>query len=687
MADTVDAEAPPRARARTLFALGFLTLFLELALIRYLAGAVWNLGYFPNLVLTAVFIGMGVGFAFHGAFGPAASAAAFRSCPAVVLGLVVLVGIVEPGVPGFASQQGDIGGDVFFTTRASYGGFRNALPFVVCLAGVIAAFVLLSQRTAKLFRTFEPLTAYTLDIAGSCAGIVAFMGVSWLQVPAWAWFAATGLLFAAAAPGSTGARVFPAACGLAVAALVGARDAADTASEVRWSPYQRVSYFAGTRSILVNGLPHQSMETEGGIRRAGYQQIHDARRRDGLPPYATVLVIGAGSGNDVASALFNGAAHVDAVEIDPAIADLGRRHHPCRPYDDPRVSLVVDDGRAFMTRTTRRYDLVVFALTDSLVKVSSFAQLRLENYLFTREAAARAYALLAPGGDLVYYNWYRFDWIRDRIGAMAGQAAGRPAEILRQTGTFAVLRVRERGRAARETVVTELPVPTDDWPFLYLRERGITTVYVWGMAGITVLVASLLLALQRVTRRREEYAGARTACVKVAFVLMGVAFLLLETKGVIQFSLLFGTTWLNSSLVFLAVLLMVLAANWAARALRSRGTLPAVAVLVVASSLAMLGFPLRRLLALDPAARFALAALLTFSPIFFANLLFSVSLRDRPIAEHLFGWNLLGATLGGVLEYASMRTGYAALSIAVAALYAGAFGLLWASGIGRSPAR
>lgn len=34
-----------------LFFMGYLTLFVELALIRYLAGNVWNMGYFPNLVL------------------------------------------------------------------------------------------------------------------------------------------------------------------------------------------------------------------------------------------------------------------------------------------------------------------------------------------------------------------------------------------------------------------------------------------------------------------------------------------------------------------------------------------------------------------------------------------------------------------------------------------------------------
>ena len=39
---------------------------------------------------------------------------------------------------------------------------------------------------------------------------------------------------------------------------------------------------------------------------------------------------------------------------------------------------------------------------------------------------------------------------------------------------------------------------------------------------------------------------------------MGAAFLLLETKSVVQFALLFGTTWFVNALVFLGVLLSVL---------------------------------------------------------------------------------------------------------------------------------
>ena len=102
--------------------------------------------------------------------------------------------------------------------------------------------------------------------------------------------------------------------------------------------------------------------------------------------FENVLVLGAGSGTDVAAALKHGAIHVDAVEIDPVIVQLGREYHPDRPYSDPRVNVIIDDARHFLRTTTKKYDLAVFALIDSLTLQSSFSGVRLESYMFTEEA-------------------------------------------------------------------------------------------------------------------------------------------------------------------------------------------------------------------------------------------------------------------------------------------------------------
>ena len=673
------AFTPEGAR---LFLLGFLTLFLELALIRYLSGNIWNLGYFPNIVLIAVFVGMGLGFTFHHHATERASKGLYQAGIWVVLALVAYVAWKRPTVPGFSLWEGNLGGDLYFTVTPPSVLQNTALAFIFCVAAIVVTFAFISQRTAKYFRQFEPLTAYTLDIAGSCTGIVVFMLISWQAVPAAAWFAFFTLLYLAAGPTGRIIRWLPALAGIALTALVAHQDthlvvepSYDGPMVSRWSPYQKVEYIdieAARHRIFVNGINHQHMELPEKLRDSFYWPIHGARAEDpNHPPYRNVLILGSGSGNDVATALLGGAEHVDAVEIDPVIAELGREYAPHGAYLDERVSLHIDDGRAFLTRADQQYDLIIFALTDSLVKVSSMSQLRLENYLFTKESVTRAYELLAPGGDVVFYNYYRQPWLKEKIEQMALAATGSTPRLVYRDKDFYVLAVQKTTERAEPAPQVTANIPTDDWPFLYLETRGIPQVYRWAMLGMASLVLALLGLLHATTRRLEGLGGRRMLYIKLAFVLMGVAFLLLETKSIIQFSLLFGTTWENNSLVFLGVLLLVLGANWTAVAMKGARWLWLIIALLMGSTLLNLVFPLGDLLHVESGLlRFVLASLLTFSPIFFANLVFSISFRDLEIAEHVFGWNLIGATLGGVAEYASMAMGYQFLAVVVAVCYA-----------------
>src|SRR5688572_25672297 len=103
-----------RSNALKLFSLGFLTLFLELVLIRYLAGNIWNLGYFPNLVLLGVFVGMGIGFVFHHYIPDSDSGRYFNLSAVVLAVLVAFVTFMHPSLPGFGLSAGNIGGDLYF---------------------------------------------------------------------------------------------------------------------------------------------------------------------------------------------------------------------------------------------------------------------------------------------------------------------------------------------------------------------------------------------------------------------------------------------------------------------------------------------------------------------------------------------------------------------------------------------
>lgn len=680
----------------TLFFLGFATLFLELVLIRYLAGNIWNLGYFPNLVLIAVFIGMGLGFIFHHYISPKVSFFLFHGAFFLLGILIVLVFYQHPMVPGTSAWETQIGGELFFSASWIQSQRPQLFIFFLCFLGIIAVFFLISQRTAKYFRLFKPLTAYTLDIAGSCMGICAFIIVSWLQLPAYLWFMAFTVIFILAMPNARKTFWIPIIPGMIIAFYAGYQDTRllsfpdfGGTLQATWSPYQKVEYIDGPelpelyrKSIWVNGLEHQSIASGESLSDSVYQLPYKYRREFGdLPPYQDILIIGSGAGNDVAAALSNGAASIDAVEIDPVLAKLGIDNHPARPYQSKLVNLIIDDGRAFMTQTDRKYDLIIFAQTDSLIKASSLSQLRLENYLFTEESIRKAYSLLSDHGDLVFYNFYRQFWLVDKIRDTIHQAIGKwPIVVLFKSTSFAILRVGKQVQGQEPDGYSNyhLDLPKDDWPFLYLKQRGVPPLYLKAMLGMFLFVGLLVVALHIGMRRRKEYAGARMLFLKLAFIFMGIAFLLLETKSIIQFSLLFGTTWYNNSLVFLAVLLLVLAANWTASLLKKKTSLlVSIFILLILSCLATLAYPLGNLLVLESALlRFIIASLMTFSPIFFANLIFSLSFRDLETPEHIFGWNLIGSTIGGILEYTSMAFGYNILAVVVAVCYIVVFVML-----------
>jgi hypothetical protein len=204
---------------------------------------------------------------------------------------------------------------------------------------------------------------------------------------------------------------------------------------------------------------------------------------------------------------------------------------------------------------------------------------------------------------------------------------------------------------------------TDDRPFPYLGQRTIPPFYRW-MLGLILAVSVLLVRLTAGPLR------ALTGYLDLAF--MGAAFLLLETKNVVQFALLFGTTWMVNAAVFAGILASVLAAVEVARRVR----LPRPWLLYCALLGALVvawAVPPAVLLDLPVPLRFLAGVAVAFAPIFLANLVFAQRFRTVGASTVAFGANLLGAMVGGLLEYLALLTGYRLLLVLVAALYGLAF--------------
>ena len=636
------------------------------------------LAYFSNFILLATFLGGGLGCLLANrrrdllAFFPLTM-------------LVVIVAVdrlrLEIAVPSTTS--------IYFTsgTTAPVVTVESTWLLPLLFVLVSALFVTVAQRMGRELAARPPLTAYTINLLGSLAGVAAFAALSWLQTPPVVWF---GVAFTAFMPLiARRATLLIAAQLMFVAAALANVQQMQGAS--LWSPYYKinVSQDRGDTVVEVNNIFHQSMAHV------------DQKEYFYQWPYAVfgdtfddVLILGAGSGTDVAAALKHGAKHVDAVEIDPIILRLGKERHPDHPYDDPRVTTITDDARHYLATSGKRYDLIVFALIDSLTVQSSFSSVRLESYMFTGESFRAVRDHLAPRGVMALYNYFREKWLVDRLANSVALAFGQEplGHVHQDRAYLAVMLAGDRlaelktpprlpdlvfayGQAHDPSPARPLQrdasiVPaTDNWPFLYMREPEIPRHYLAALAIVLVLSTIAVVPVYRSAVR-----GPQSAIVwprALHFFLLGAGFMLLETKSIVQFALLWGSTWSSASLAIVSVLGMaLLSATLVARVpIRRRWPIVAALVALLAANYIL---PIGTVSFTSRALESAFYGALVFSPVLCAGLLFSSSYKESSSTAVDFGANLLGAMVGGVGEYLSLLIGYRFLLIIVAACYAAA---------------
>src|SRR5262245_10302389 len=361
-------------RMTELFTVSFLSLYFELIVIRWLSSEIRIFAYFKNIPLMACLFGLGLGMALAGKT-PRLS----RWFPLGLTFIVTIISLASPlhlvhvaflnplehYLPG-EFLSGQTGQD---TTWARFSLFLPGLIVLVAVFYLIVfTFMGIGQRIGELLRNFRPLVGYTVNILGSLIGIALFTIMSFLSLPPPIWLL-LGLVLAAF--------YFRDPDQLAVMFLSMALAFGLSDSSVLWSPYYRIGVqesvlppdagrppFHYGYNISVN---YDAMEGAYNNAVGALAGLSDNQRRATADYYDTpyvalgdkprsVLVLAAGTGNDVAAALRHGATEVDAVEIDPTIVQLGRELHPEKPYDHPSVHVIVDDARAFLKRTDKRYD-------------------------------------------------------------------------------------------------------------------------------------------------------------------------------------------------------------------------------------------------------------------------------------------------------------------------------------------
>jgi spermidine synthase len=705
-ASFLDALSPDLVDRAIAFS-AFLSLALELAIIRW-QGSVFELfALYKNLGLLACFAGLGLGYA----LARRDHIPLIATIPLLSLQLLLLT-FLRYGMPGPNTVTNGLSWRIQSLLATPFPEQRNmgfavagTLPqFVAGYAFLATVFLLtaltllpVGQLCGRLMTRRPELRAYALNLLGSLLGVVAMLAAGWLWSPPLVWFS----------PLFVGILLFlwydrRALLAGSVSALVAAVTLAWPVSFLRdriYSPYQMIERGPTPRGLVslraaghyyqrVYDLSVDAQKTSEDVRRVAFY-YEMPYRVHGRP--SRVAVLGAGTGNDVAAALRAGAERVDAVEIDPVIQMIGTFYHPEHPYDDPRVQAVIDDARSFLRAEGEPYDLIVYGLLDSHTLVSHASSVRLESFVYTVEGLRAARRRLRDDGLVSLSFAIVSREIGRKIYLMMTEAFdGHPPLCLRgdYDGSVLFLQRKDGGitlppnltldRRAGFWVMQRFDdqavhadVSTDDWPFLYTAVRTYPRSHL--LMGLAVVLLTVILT-RSFTGESPSFSGG-------VFFFLGAGFMLLETKAITELGLAFGNTWQVVGISISGILVMAFFATWFVERTQFRGVVLPFALLLAGLGL---GFVMSRAggLPSTPLGRLGTVGVLT-CPVLFSGILFARFLEAEKSVSSAMAANLLGAMCGGLLEYNSMYFGFRFLYGLAAVLYLIAFVLAWSGRSGR----
>ncbi|HXD88881.1 MAG TPA: methyltransferase domain-containing protein [Urbifossiella sp.] len=709
-----------------LFLISSLGLFLELLLIRWISTEIRIFAYLQNTVLVVCFLGLGMGCwdsrrGFH-----------LRD---LLMPLTILVALLA--IPPTRSALGEI--------STMLGGFQDFLIWSPTISdgwmrygGPIFGLVLTAALMVLLWEIFVPVgrllgrlldehphtvKAYSVNVAGSLVGIWLFVLASAFYLPPAAWFAAFAVLACFFLGVNSKERTRDMALLGLIVVLASVAGFDPLYAETRWTPYQKLSLRNETqadrsdtpqfvRRLMGERGGFTSGEGQGfiAVNNTGYQAMFDLRRETVAadpkkfppaqsgwsqydvptrlhPEHKSVLVVGAGSGNDAAGALRNGAGRVVAVEIDPGIIEIGRRLHPEKPYDDPRCVVVNDDARSYFATCNETFDVITFGLLDSHT-TTAMTNARLDHYVYTVESLTHARKLLKPGGVMVLSFEAQKAFVADRMGTALTQVFGHAPLVFRipQNGygwgglvfvtgeSDALVNERVGANPELKSLIagwqkenpTDLPgltpLATDDWPYIYLERPSVPVLY-FLLAGVLVLLFA------RGVWRLGAAATVKNWSVSNAhFFFLGAAFMLLEVQNISKASVVLGNTWSVNAVVISGVMTMILLANLIAAKLPRLPQIP-VYSLLIGSCIGLYFVDLSRFAFLPYATKAVVVGLLTSLPMLFSGVVFVRSFAATDRKDSALAANLMGALAGGLLQSITFVTGIKALLLIVTAFY------------------
>jgi spermidine synthase len=672
-----------------------LSLFFELLMIRWISSEIRVFAYFKNFVLIACFLGFGLGCYL---------CRRRVNLLLIVVPLLTFTVIIKlpwdslrvfiSAIPAYvgASSQVHVWG---VPSEFSFPLLAAALAVIVPFFGLICfIFIPFGQFVGwYLENNGTGITAYSVNVMASLAGIILYTLLCFLYQPPITWFLVAGLILAGLLW-----RVPTLRWGVAIAfvlclGLLSISPGKDRSTY--WSPYQKLT-------LIRREISGEPVGYELSTNDSWYQQILDLSPEfvkahpelfESVPiewnayniPYhffpqpPSVLVLGSGMGNDVAAAVRNGARHVTAVEIDPLILALGAKLHPENPYGSPLVRTAQDDARSYLQNSSDRFDLIVFSLLDSHTTSSHFSNIRIDNYVYTLEALQAAKKLLRQDGIFIIKFQVDTPWIAGRLYGLLQSVFGHGPLQLEADSSYTAYttggrffisgsehRIQEalsdRRLAAyvakhNDFQMSPASLTTDHWPYFYQHEPGLPA---------SVIIISMALVILCWMLLRDTGAGLRST--RWHFFFLGAGFLLLEAQIVSKMALLFGTTWIVNSIVISGLLLLIVAANFLVQFV-PRFPVGIAYIGIFLTLFVSCTVPLEKLFFASMWAKVLTATIVLCLPVFFAGIIFVRSFAREGFRGEALGSNLMGSMVGGILESASLWTGIRFLLVLAALLY------------------
>ncbi|MBX9686595.1 MAG: hypothetical protein K2X27_07825 [Candidatus Obscuribacterales bacterium] len=691
------ALEPRHGSALWIAAAAALSLYLELMIVRLQGNSLQLFAYYKNVSLMSCFLGLGIGYSLN----KSRPLTLTFFLPLMAMELIFLNVLRWADLSYLLRNPAKEQATFEIYAATSSADMMISLGFIVTIFVLNALiFVPLGQLASQLMTKSSSLFCYGWNLIGSLFGVGLFALLSFLWMPPAIWMAIAGIgvLLFLRRERSLLPSVFAACIAVGLLAIPPRAFLFKPMKYDIYSPYQVLTVILehGTPRIFANNTWLQSMVDLNPKLVAIRDDLKPIAAAYNLPYMYkpkpdNVLIVGSGTGNDIAAGIRAGAKDIDAVEIDPGIIQIGSSMHPENPYQYARVHIINDDARHYIRHSKKKYDLIVYGYLDSTSTLTANSGgVRMDSYVWTEEGFKEARALLKDDG-IVSCTVCILPELTQKVFRMLEEAFGGNQPVVYNTvwdSGFTFIVSKQKGRplihdasaAGAATASNDsapfkdltqsyidnkekVDIATDDWPFLWMFKRSYPSTYALVIGLLTVISSFMVL-------RFLPSGEGRFSPSWYSFFFLGAGFMLVETKGITELALVWGSTWFVTSIVVAAVIALAFLANLLVAKSGEQNTI--VSYLILCLSLAM-GFSLSyfqiSLASLGGGLERIVMTVLLTMPLFFSGLAFSSELRKSGAIGAALSANLLGGMVGGFLEYNSMYFGYRSLYIFALLMY------------------